>query len=209
MGDQLLMFDLQTLEVLPSAIFSPASAAGVSRSNSPAGPQIGPFGPALAPASPIPSPEEDSAPATPATSGPSSLPSSASAALCASLGSRLQEQLAGAGSMEYGQTWREQTTPAGLRYWEHTARAPLKDASGYTGWATPCARDYRTPNKRPYRERGGKAKGEQLANQAAHHGPIAAPSSAATVDLDGYRLNPWFVGWLMGYPEIWAALIHG
>lgn len=35
-------------------------------------------------------------------------------------------------------------------------------------WATPCERDYRHPNKKPWSERGGGTKGEQLANQVVH-----------------------------------------
>src|SRR5215207_10515373 len=34
--------------------------------------------------------------------------------------------------------------------------------------ATPCQRDYRHPNAKPFSERGGGAKGEQLVNQVAH-----------------------------------------
>lgn len=36
------------------------------------------------------------------------------------------------------------------------------------GWATPAARDYRHPNLKPYAERGGGTKGEQLNNQVVH-----------------------------------------
>jgi hypothetical protein len=41
-------------------------------------------------------------------------------------------------------------------------------------WATPASRDYRTPNRLPYSERGGGSKGEQLQNQVAHHWPTPA-----------------------------------
>lgn len=40
--------------------------------------------------------------------------------------------------------------------------------SKLASWASPTERDYKFPNAKPYSERGGGAKGEQLANQAAH-----------------------------------------
>ena len=55
-------------------------------------------------------------------------------------------------------------------------------------WATPAARDYRHPNKKPYAERGGGKKGEQLPNQV------------------GGPLNPTWVEWLMGFPLGWTDL---
>jgi hypothetical protein len=51
---------------------------------------------------------------------------------------------------------------------------------------TPAARDYRSPNLKPYSERGGGKKGEQLPN------------------VIGGQLNPTWVGWLMGYPPEWV-----
>ena len=53
---------------------------------------------------------------------------------------------------------------------------------------TPAARDYRHPNKKPYAERGGTSKGEQLPNA------IGGP------------LNPVWVEWLMGWPLGWSGL---
>lgn len=53
---------------------------------------------------------------------------------------------------------------------------------------TPAARDYRSPNKKSYKERGGKKKGEQLPN------------------VVGGQLNPDWVEWLMGWPIEWTAL---
>lgn len=55
-------------------------------------------------------------------------------------------------------------------------------------WPTPAARDYRHPNKKPYSERGGGSKGEQLPNAV------------------GGALNPEWVEWLMGFPPGWTAL---
>ena len=53
---------------------------------------------------------------------------------------------------------------------------------------TPAGRDWRHPNKKPYSERGGGTKGEQLPNA------IGGP------------LNPRFVEWLMGFPDGWTDL---
>jgi hypothetical protein len=55
-------------------------------------------------------------------------------------------------------------------------------------WPTPAARDYRSPNKLTYEERGGGKKGEQLPNAA------------------GGQLNPMWVEWLMGWPLGWTDL---
>lgn len=75
------------------------------------------------------------------TSGPPSSISSGSAALNTCLVSRLQTLLGTAGSMEYRQTWKEKTTPAGRRYWAHTASAHPTSGSGCTGWVSPTAQD--------------------------------------------------------------------
>lgn len=63
------------------------------------------------------------------------------------------------------------------------------------GWAvaaemvpTPASRDWRAPNKKPYSERGGGKKGEQLPNAI------------------GGLLNPNWVEWLMGWPIGWTDL---
>ncbi len=60
--------------------------------------------------------------------------------------------------------------------------------SAVKSWPTPAARDYRSPNKLPYSERGGGTKGEQLPNAV------------------GGSLNPTWVEWLMGYPLGWTDL---
>lgn len=52
---------------------------------------------------------------------------------------------------------------------------------------TPAARDYRSPNSKPYSERGGGTKGEQLPNAV------------------GGSLSPTWVELLMGFPPGWTA----
>lgn len=52
----------------------------------------------------------------------------------------------------------------------------------------PAARDYRSPNGKPFSELGGGTKGEQLPNAI------------------GGQLNPDWVEWLMGWPIGWTSL---
>ncbi len=55
---------------------------------------------------------------------------------------------------------------------------------------TPAARDYRSPNAKPYAQRGGGTKGEQLPN------------------FVGGQLSPEWVEWLMGWPIGHTASAH-
>lgn len=75
---------------------------------------------------------------------------------------------------------------------------------------TPAQRDYRTPNKRSFQERGGESKGEQLQN-FVEHSPLVptlphGPKSSEPGPTSRLRLNPRFVEWLMGFPPSWTEL---
>ena len=122
-----------------SVTFLQESEDGRSRCNSQTGRQLDLFGPEVAPASHFPAPESSAEQRTSDTCGRSSSISSASAALSSFLASRLQAQLATDGSTEYRQTWKERVTPAGRRYWAHTARAAPTSDNAFTGWPTPKA----------------------------------------------------------------------
>ena len=95
---------------------------------------------------------------------------------------------------------------------------------------TPCACDFRSANKKPYSQRGGGKKGEQLVNYIAHFPtPRAGSKSGGGAGLDGGsgarkamverfgeeeakalgsggQLNPPWVEWLMGWPIGWTDL---
>jgi hypothetical protein len=85
------------------------------------------------------------------------------------------------------------------------------DQQARTFFPTPASRDYRTPNKKPFSERGGGSKGEQLQSFVEHcldshqdrttNDGSESSSSGPTLPR---RLNPRFVEWLMGFPIGWT-----
>lgn len=130
-----------TCEGTTSATSSPGSESGASLSDWPVGTTLDPFGQAPAPASPTARQASAKATTTSATSGRSSSGSYASAALQSRLASKLQARLGTDGLMEYRQTWKQKTTPAGRPYLAHTASArPISD-SDCSGWPTPLVND--------------------------------------------------------------------
>jgi hypothetical protein len=70
---------------------------------------------------------------------------------------------------------------------------------------TPAARDFRAPNRRSYRERGGGSKGEQLNNFAAGLHDQESRSTTGSQPASSPRpvLNPRWVAALMGFPVDW------
>lgn len=73
------------------------------------------------------------------------------------------------------------------------------------GWATPNARDYRTPAHKSYEERGGGKKGENLNHQVAQQIPGASLNGLNAETGNGGLLNPEFSRWLLGVPETWLS----
>jgi hypothetical protein len=71
----------------------------------------------------------------------------ASDSLSQRIGLALQKSLPAVGLMEYSQTWKEKATPAGRRYWAHTASARRISDSGSTGWPTPDHHGTMQPDK--------------------------------------------------------------
>src|SRR5690606_1277067 len=156
---------------LPSAISSPASAAGPSPCALPAGPTTDPSGPVPAPASPSRPLDAAKARPTTATSGPPSTVSSASAALQSSLANRLMQRFDTAGSILFKLTWKETVTPSGGRICRLRASARRTSDNGCGGWRTPTA--------------GHKAKGGAQC-------PEKRLAGGHTVDLqDQVRLASW------------------
>jgi len=110
------------------------------------------------------------------------------------------------------------------------SKGDLMLSSAVHQFPTPCARDYRSPNLKPFSERGGGRKGEQLVNFIAHFPtPRAGSKSGGGAGLDGGsgarktmverfgaeeakalgsggQLNPPWVEWLMGWPIGWTDL---
>ena len=126
-----------------STTSSQASADGLTLYVSPDGPKTDQSGQEAVPVSRFLQRASRKAKKTKGISGPPSLNSyegttlSASENLSLRLVSRLAQRFATVGSMEYVQTWKEKVTPAGMRYWEHTAKAHRTSGSGCTGWPTP------------------------------------------------------------------------
>lgn len=242
----------------PNAISSAELRDGVSHSNSQEFPHRFPSGQEVAHALRSPMQENEKGKTMSDTSGQPSSISSKSAALNSSLANNLRTRFDMVGSMIYKQTWKEKVTPAGTRYWAHTASArttkgkdctggareliplvawptitatdaikggsvsprpgamglsetvplsswPTPKANDTTGarseesrarsaggcsnmkevgplaaWATATNRDYRYPNAKPYEERGGGSKGEQLNNQVVHLASWGSPRASET-----------------------------
>lgn len=72
------------------------------------------------------------------------------------------------------------------------------------GWASPTARDFRSEEATDEynRERWGHPRGKPLSAETS--GLIPAGSGAATGSGGGFRLNPKFSLYLMGFPIEWA-----
>ena len=137
MNGVLQMSIQMTLPDLPNATSSPESAAGPTPCDSRDGMTLDLFGQAAPPANHSARRGSNKAPQMPAISGPKCFGSSASAALQSCLENRLKQRFGTAGSMEYSETWKEKATPAGRRYWAHTASARRIPDSDCSGWPTP------------------------------------------------------------------------
>lgn len=137
MSDQLSLLDT------PSAISSPASADGPSRSGSLAGLTIVTSGRARAHASLSARQAKELGFLTSGTFGLTSTGSLASARLQSFLESRLRARTASLGSTLYGLTWKPRATPSGRQICALRASVRRTSDSACSGWPTAAARDWK------------------------------------------------------------------
>lgn len=105
-----------------------------------------------------------------------------------------------------GRDTRGARSPEEINALRPTGHAPsvLVETAQLASWATPARRDYRFANAKPWKERGGGSRGEQLNNQAVHlvaSGETQSGSNAPTAKSG--QLNAAFSRWLQGFPKEW------
>ena len=165
---------------------------------------------------------------TPAICGQKCSGSSASAALQSFLASRLKARFGMGGLMEYSETWKEKTTPAGRTYWAHTASVRRTSDKGYTGWPTPQACQGPNNSTNRGKQHGGnraRITPQNVTDLVGWANPTVRDhkdtTSDGTVEINGLlgrqvwlsrvptesrgALNPAFILWLMGYPDEWVC----
>ena len=183
------MFTQTTFDLTIKSTCSRESGCGVTPCGEQDGRTTGPSGQEAAHANLSARQAEEAGLMMSGTYGPPGFISSKSADLTLFLANRLRESTASLGSTLYRLTWKAWITPAGrsiyaLRGWarrnsdsvfgswpgpQSSERSnDLNDCVMLAMWAAPTARDYRHANAKPYHQRGGGPKGEQLNNQAVH-----------------------------------------
>ena len=124
----------------------------------------------------------------------------------------LMKKLEGLGSTLYSETWKAQVTPAQRLLFRLRASVLRTSETGYTGWVTPAARDWKdTPGM--VAKRDGRERLDQLPRQAYMTAtfPLSARLTASGVMLTGSdagtvsggQLNPAHSRWLTGLPPAW------
>ncbi len=207
-----------------NATSSPVSAAGPSPCSSQAGQTTEKSGPGAARVSRSARQAKVGVSKTSGISGRLGSGSFNSVVLQMSLESRLQERLGTPGSTRFSMIWKVKGTLAGRLYCQLVRSMRRTKETGSGLWPTMTARDTRFPNSKPYSQRGGGKKGEQLVNAVnfwptptaitnnggpalCKWGGAAARAKLAqmvpTNVLNG-PLNPPFPAWLMGYPPEWV-----
>jgi len=177
---QLSMWSLMTSEPSPSATSSPGSEGGGSPSDSLDGQTTGQSGPARARANPSAKQVRGSASKTPDTSGQLGSSLLPPADLQSFLESRFLKRFVTGGSTPCAMTLKRKVTPSGRRFFQLVPLERRISATGSGFWPTP-------------RASGGSLSGGSNSRKAAlKRGQY----------LSG-KLNPAWIGWLMGYGTEW------
>lgn len=185
-----------------NATFLQALEAGLTHCDWLDGLKIGPCGRDHALASHSPWPEKEKALKIKDTFGPLFDGLSPSADLQLFLANKLREKMDLNGSPEYVLTWKQWDMPLGplicaLR--ASARRTSGKDCSGLAGWVSPTVQDHGRGVKPPRPQDTGIPLSQQVS------GLSSELLNAPTENLEGYRLNPLFSLWLMGFPAEWAC----
>lgn len=143
MSDQLSMFDQTTCADTHSATSLPELASGVMPCALRDGQMTVPSGQEAVLVNRSRLPVQELGQTTTATCGPSGMSLSDSAGLQQFLESRLRERLVWSGSEMYELTWKRQAMPQGAPICALRASVPRMSGSGFSGWPTPTATDYK------------------------------------------------------------------
>jgi len=128
----------------PKSISAPESASGPTPSAAPDGPMTVPAGREVSRANLSARQVREQGLLTSGTYGPPGSTSSNSAALQSSLESRLRARTQSLGSTLYKLTWKVWAMPSGLLRFRLRASVRRTSETGFIGWLTPAARDFRS-----------------------------------------------------------------
>jgi hypothetical protein len=190
----------------PNATSSPVSESGSTRSGSPDGPMIDPFGPAHAPVNRSRRRANEGGSRTRGTFGRNFLDLSNPIGLSQYLASRLLAKTDLLGSTLFTLTWKVRTTPAGRSICALRASGRRTSDSGCGSWPTPMAG---TPAQKGYNEAGNTDSSRKTvdligwntprATDGSNGGPNQAggalPADAAKAFWSTPRANKW------GFPD--------
>jgi hypothetical protein len=158
MSDQLPMFEPTNSPDTPSAISSPGSISGPTRSGLRGGRTTSKSGPAPVPANPSAQPAKAKRSTTKGIFGQTSFDSSKHDDLSFALASRLRPLTDSLGSTLFNLTWTVRVTPAGRSISALRASEPHTEGSVFIGWPTPTTEDHKSDGpKSANRMNTGKA----------------------------------------------------
>ena len=121
--------------------------------------------------------------------------SSGSAALQSSLASRLRARMAGRGSILFTLTWKEQATPAGLRFCLLRASARRMDDIASGSWPTPKASDVTDHGSIERAMDGGRSNLQDRARLASWPTPGAKDGAKSVRTVAGAEKEAARKGW--------------